>query len=105
MIVKRTARLLDMPLNEEGAQEIAKRSRGTPRIAGRLTRRIRDFAHGSKAGEVSRDMVHDALMRLDVDHSGLDSMDRRYLACIIENYGGGLSAWTPLRRLYPSSAT
>ncbi len=89
LIIKRTARLLDMPLHEEGAQEIARRSRGTPRIAGRLTRRIRDFAHGSKAGEVTREMVHDALTRLDVDHSGLDSMDRRYLKCIIENYGGG----------------
>lgn len=89
LIVKRTARLLDMPIHEEGAQEIARRSRGTPRIAGRLTRRIRDFAHGAKEGEVSRDMVHDALLRLDVDHSGLDSMDRRYLTCIIENYGGG----------------
>lgn len=88
-IVKRTAKLLDMPINDDGAREIANRSRGTPRIAGRLTRRIRDFAHGAKSGEINRDLVHDALTRLDVDHSGLDSMDRRYLACIIENYGGG----------------
>jgi len=88
-IVKRSAKLLDMPINDDGAREIANRSRGTPRIAGRLTRRIRDFAHGSNSGEIDRNLVHDALTRLDVDHSGLDSMDRRYLTCIIENYGGG----------------
>ncbi len=89
LIVKRTARLLDLPLDEEGAAEIARRSRGTPRIAGRLTRRVRDFAHGSKDAQVSRAQVHAALTRLDVDDAGLDSMDRRYLKCIVENYGGG----------------
>lgn len=93
LIVKRTARLLNLPLDEDGALEIAKRSRGTPRIAGRLTRRVRDFAHGAPestvGGLIGRTQVHDALMRLDVDPSGLDSMDRRYLKCIIENYGGG----------------
>jgi len=88
-IVSRTARLLDMPLAEEGALEIAKRSRGTPRIAGRLTRRIRDFAHAENASVIDKALVDGALKRLDVDGSGLDSMDRRYLKCIAENYGGG----------------
>ena len=89
LIVKRTARLLDMNLSEDGAMEIAKRSRGTPRIAGRLTRRVRDFSHGSNADNIDQKLAHEALMRLDVDAAGLDSMDRRYLSCIIDNYGGG----------------
>lgn len=88
-IVARTARLLNMPLAEDGALEIAKRSRGTPRIAGRLTRRIRDFAQADNATNIDRPLVDGALKRLDVDGAGLDSMDRRYLNCIAENYGGG----------------
>ena len=88
-IVERTARLLDMPLAKDGALEIAKRSRGTPRIAGRLTRRVRDFAHAENAKSIDKNHVDHALKRLDVDGSGLDSMDRRYLLCIAENYGGG----------------
>ena len=87
-IVSRTARLLDMPLTEKGAHEIASRSRGTPRIAGRLSRRVRDFAHGSN-GTVDEAHVDSALKRLDVDGAGLDSMDRRYLSCIADSYGGG----------------
>ncbi|MEZ5813430.1 MAG: Holliday junction branch migration DNA helicase RuvB [Alphaproteobacteria bacterium] len=89
LIVSRTARLLNMPLAEDGALEIAKRSRGTPRIAGRLTRRVRDFAHAQKAANINKTLVDGALKRLDVDGAGLDSMDRRYLSCIAENYGGG----------------
>lgn len=85
-IVARTASLLNMNLTTDGAGEIAKRARGTPRIAGRLTRRVRDFSEGNK---IDRKDVDDALRRLDVDSSGLDSMDRRYLSCIAENYGGG----------------
>ena len=85
-IVARTASLLNMNLTTDGAGEIAKRARGTPRIAGRLTRRGRDFSEGNK---IDRKDVDDALKRLDVDSSGLDSMDRRYLSCIAENYGGG----------------
>jgi Holliday junction DNA helicase RuvB len=85
-IVARTASLLDMNLTKEGAMEIAKRARGTPRIAGRLTRRVRDFAEGKK---IDRREVDEALQRLDVDSSGLDSMDRRYLSCIADTYGGG----------------
>ncbi len=89
LIVSRTARLLDMPLSEEGALEIAKRSRGTPRIAGRLTRRVRDFFDASGLKEATEKLVDDALGRLDVDGTGLDTMDRRYMKCIAENYNGG----------------
>ncbi len=89
LIVARTARLLGMPLSEEGALEIAKRSRGTPRIAGRLTRRVRDFFHASDLAQASSELVDEALARLDVDKSGLDSMDRKYMSCIADNYGGG----------------
>ncbi len=88
-IVSRTARLLNMPLAQDGALEIAKRSRGTPRIAGRLTRRIRDFAHAQSAATIDRKLVDGALKRLDVDGEGLDSMDRKYLSCIANNYNGG----------------
>ncbi|MCD8494154.1 MAG: Holliday junction branch migration DNA helicase RuvB [Alphaproteobacteria bacterium] len=88
-IVRRLSSLLDMNLEEEGALEVAKRSRGTPRIAGRLTRRVRDFAQAEESKSISRALVDKALRRLDVDASGLDSMDRRYLTCIAENYGGG----------------
>lgn len=88
-IVARTGRLLNMPLSADGALEIARRSRGTPRIAGRLTRRVRDFAQAGKVDEVTASLVDHALQRLDVDASGLDMMDRNYLKCIAENYGGG----------------
>lgn len=89
LIVQRSARLLDMPLNEDGALEIAKRSRGTPRIAGRLVRRVRDFAHSEGAKEIDAKATDIALKRLNIDEKGLDSMDRRYIQSIIENYGGG----------------
>ncbi len=89
LIVQRSARLLSMAITDEGAREIAARSRGTPRIAGRLTRRVRDFAHVLKQKEVDAAAADEALRKLDVDPSGLDMMDRRYLSCIAENYGGG----------------
>ena len=89
LIVQRTAQLLDVKMKDEGALEIATRSRGTPRIAGRLTRRVRDFADVLKAKAVDAGLADQALQRLDVDQSGLDGMDRRYLTTIIENYGGG----------------
>ena len=85
-IVKRGAKLLHLKITEDGAHEIAKRSRGTPRIAGRLLRRVRDFA-GIKP--VSAEIADLALTRLEVDKSGLDMMDRRYLGCIAHKYGGG----------------
>lgn len=88
-IVSRTARLLDMRLSEEGALEIARRSRGTPRIAGRLTRRVRDFYDASGQKEADQTLVDQALGRLDVDRAGLDTMDRRYMQCIAKNYDGG----------------
>lgn len=88
-IVGRSAGLLGMDLTDDGAMEIAKRSRGTPRIAGRLTRRVRDFAAHDGDTKVTAKVADAALAKLDVDASGLDGMDRRYLNCIIENYGGG----------------
>ncbi len=89
LIVARSARLLGMDLTEDGALEIARRSRGTPRIAGRLTRRVRDFFDASGLGQADCKLVDQALGRLDVDACGLDTMDRRYMTCIAENYGGG----------------
>lgn len=74
---------------DDGAMEIARRSRGTPRIAGRLTRRVRDFASVSGQASITAKAADMALTRLDVDGAGLDGMDRRYLNCIIENYAGG----------------
>ena len=88
-IVTRGANLLGMPLSKEGAMEIAKRSRGTPRVAGRLLRRVRDFGAVADVGEVDNQMADKALRRLDVDNYGLDAFDRRYLQCIVTNYGGG----------------
>jgi Holliday junction DNA helicase RuvB len=88
-IVQRSARLLKMNMTADGAREIARRSRGTPRIAGRLTRRVRDFAQAGKNAQIDAAIADKALGRLDVDGAGLDAMDRRYLTCIIENYAGG----------------
>ena len=89
LIVTRAASLLGMALTAEAAQEIAKRSRGTPRIAGRLTRRIRDFAAVQGDALIDRAAVDAALTRLDVDQRGLDAMDRRYLRRIAEHHQGG----------------
>jgi holliday junction DNA helicase RuvB len=89
LIVSRTAGILNMNMTPEGAAEIARRSRGTPRIAGRLTRRVRDFIHVAKTKQVDANAADEALKRLDVDATGLDTMDRRYLRCIADNYGGG----------------
>ena len=88
-IVTRNARLLDVALSADGAAEIAARSRGTPRIAGRLLRRVRDFAAVAGIERVDAALADRALDRLEVDRRGLDSMDRRYLSCIAEHYGGG----------------
>jgi Holliday junction DNA helicase RuvB len=88
-IVSRGARILSVPLTEDGALEIARRSRGTPRIAGRLLRRVRDFAAVAGHAEIDRATASEALGRLEVDERGLDAMDRRYLSCIAESFGGG----------------
>ena len=89
LIVSRGASKLSFNLTAEGAREIARRSRGTPRIAGRLLRRVRDFALVQKAGAVTREIADAALLRLEVDKLGLDAMDRRYLRRMAEHHGGG----------------
>lgn len=89
VIVTRAARLLTMPLTEDGAAEIARRARGTPRVAGRLLRRVRDFAAVAGATTIDAKAADAALTRLAVDGRGFDAMDRRYLLLIGENYGGG----------------
>jgi Holliday junction DNA helicase RuvB len=88
-IVRRGARLLNLPLTPEGAHEIARRARGTPRVAGRLLRRVRDFASVEGASAVDARVADGALKQLDVDKRGLDALDHRYLRCIALNYGGG----------------
>lgn len=88
-IVVRGARLLGVQCDDTGAREIAKRARGTPRIAGRLLRRVVDFAVVEAGGKVSQALADNALTRLGVDHLGLDGADRRYLTLIAENYAGG----------------
>lgn len=88
-IVARGARLLGVVAEEEGVREIARRARGTPRIAGRLLRRVVDFALVEGGGRITRALADDALTRLGVDRLGLDGGDRRYLSLIAESYGGG----------------
>ena len=89
LIVARGARVLGLNLTEDGAREIAMRSRGTPRIAGRLLKRVRDFAAVAGRVEVDQVVADAALARLEVDSRGLDAFDRRYLALIAEGFGGG----------------
>jgi holliday junction DNA helicase RuvB len=88
-IVKRGARVLGIGMSEDGANEIARRSRGTPRIAGRLLRRVRDFAIVEGTGTITRELADGALRLLDVDPIGLDQMDRKYLTTIAHSFGGG----------------
>jgi Holliday junction DNA helicase RuvB len=88
-IVNRGARVLGIGMTADGANEIARRARGTPRIAGRLLRRVRDFAAVAGANSIDRPVADRALGALEVDAAGLDAMDRRYLTMIAENYGGG----------------
>ncbi len=89
MIVERSAGILSIDIEPDGAAEIAKRSRGTPRIANRMLRRVRDFAQVRAGGVITKAVADAALTRLEVDHMGLDSIDRRMLKSIIEFYGGG----------------
>ncbi len=88
-IVNRGARVLGLKITADGANEIARRARGTPRIAGRLLRRVRDFAHVDGASQIDRKVADRALGELEVDAAGLDAMDRRYLTTIAVSYGGG----------------
>ncbi len=88
-IVTRSAGILNVPIEEVGAMEIARRSRGTPRIANRMLRRVRDFAQVKAGGVITRDVADQALFALEVDECGLDNIDRRMLRAIIEHYNGG----------------
>ena len=88
-IVTRSARLLEIPIEADGALEIARRSRGTPRIANRLLRRVRDFAEVRAAGNITSEVADLALQMLDVDALGLDVMDRKLLRCVLDKFGGG----------------
>tara|TARA_Y100001970_G_scaffold19801_2_gene22389 strand:+ start:29507 stop:30562 length:1056 start_codon:yes stop_codon:yes gene_type:complete len=89
IIVVRGAKLLGISIDPEGAREIARRSRGTPRVAGRLLRRVRDFVLVAGEAKINATNADEALSRLDVDDRGLDQMDRRYLSCIASHYDGG----------------
>jgi holliday junction DNA helicase RuvB len=89
LIVRRGARIMGLPMTDDGAHEIARRARGTPRIAGRLLRRVRDFAEVAKVEAVNRHVADEALTRLLVDNKGLDQLDNRYLQMIAHNFGGG----------------
>jgi Holliday junction DNA helicase RuvB len=89
LIVRRAAGVLNVEMSDDGAAEIARRSRGTPRVANRLLRRVRDFATVGGAKRIDAKTADAGLQRLEVDRSGLDAMDRRYLFCIAEKYGGG----------------
>ena len=88
-IVTRSAAILGMPIDPKGAMEIASRSRGTPRIANRFLRRVRDFAQVKAGGVITQNVADQALTALEVDHLGLDAIDRRMLTSIIQHYGGG----------------
>ena len=88
-VVRRAARLLGLALTEDGASEVARRARGTPRVAGRLLRRVRDFAQAAGDAEVDAKVADAALTRMEVDQLGLDAMDRRYLLMIADIYKGG----------------
>lgn len=88
-VILRTSRILNVPITEDGAVEIGRRSRGTPRIANRLLRRVRDFAVVSGTRTVDKEQVKHALQKMDVDESGLDQMDRKLLTVLIELFAGG----------------
>jgi len=88
-IISQSARTLDIPCDAEGAMELARRSRGTPRIANRLLKRVRDFAQVLGQGVITREIAATALQRLEIDELGLDPIDRKVLTTIIRNYGGG----------------
>ncbi len=88
-IVTRSAGILSIPITDGGAHEIASRSRGTPRVANRLLRRVRDFAQVIGSGEINEKIASEALTKLEIDHLGLDNMDRMMLKAIITSYGGG----------------
>ena len=102
-IVTRSARIMEIEAAPEGVSEIARRSRGTPRVANRLLRRVRDFAQVMADNVVTAEVAREALARLEVDQLGLDDVDRRVLVSIIEKFGGGPVGWTRSPR--PSART
>lgn len=104
-IVKRSARLLGVPIDHFGAEEIAKRSRGTPRIANRLLRRVRDYAEVKGDGRITRRIADEALRMEGIDEHGLDSLDRRYLEVLICEYNGGPAGVEALSALLQEDAT
>jgi holliday junction DNA helicase RuvB len=89
MIVIRSSKILEIPIKDDGAFEIARRSRGTPRVANRILRRVRDFAQVEAQGVITREVAMHALDMLDIDHEGLDRMDRQIMLTIIEKFNGG----------------
>jgi Holliday junction DNA helicase RuvB len=89
LVIRRASRLLGVDITDDGSREVARRSRGTPRISGRLLRRVRDFAHAVGAEAIDAGVADKALSRLEIDALGLDAMDRRYLTMIADLYGGG----------------
>jgi Holliday junction DNA helicase RuvB len=89
LIIKRSARILGVTIEETGAVEIGRRSRGTPRVANRLLRRVRDFAQVRAQGVITAEVAHEALKRLEIDELGLDDTDRRILHAIIDKFEGG----------------
>ncbi|MEA3287181.1 MAG: Holliday junction branch migration DNA helicase RuvB [Candidatus Marinimicrobia bacterium] len=89
LIIKRSANILNVPIDDEGAMELAKRSRGTPRIANRLLRRTRDYAQVKGSGSINKQIANNALSMLSVDEYGLDDMDKRILSALIEKFDGG----------------
>ena len=89
VIIQRSAELLEVPVDLGGADEIARRSRGTPRIANRLLRRVRDYAQIEADGRIDRNIANEALLQQEVDEQGLDKLDRRIMKLLIEQYGGG----------------
>jgi Holliday junction DNA helicase RuvB len=88
-IARRSAKILGIPMDDAGAEEIGRRARGTPRVANRLLRRVRDFAEVKRGGKITRDVAQEALHMLGVDERGLDEMDRTLLRAVIEKYSGG----------------
>ncbi len=88
-IIKRSAELLDVGIDDEGARELAMRSRGTPRIANRLLKRVRDFAEVKFGGNITKEVADEALKMMEIDAIGLDSIDRRMITCMIKNFHGG----------------
>lgn len=97
-IVRRSASILEIDAEDAGIMEIARRSRGTPRIANRMLKRVRDYAQVRGGGVISLDVAREAIAMQGVDELGLDKVDRAVLGTMMDKFGGGRSGWTPSRR-------